>query len=142
MALSDQLTDLAVRTKKLEDAAAANRAKNRAQLEEDLNTLNAKMEAQSQKIQSSFDKSQADAQAWWTETTKRFEQKRAEMKAKMGEQKAEMKVDRAQHNADRMETIAADYVAWAAYAVDCAEYAVIDAAIARKEADELVTAGR
>lgn len=142
MALSDQLTELAARTKKLEDAAAANKAKSQAQLEQEREKLNAKMQAQAQKIQSSVDKTQAGAQAWWTETTKRFEQRRAEVRTKMDQQKAERKLDRAQHNADHMENIAADYVAWAAYAVDAAQYAVTDAAIARKQADELVTASR
>lgn len=141
MALSDQLTELAARTKKLEDATAANKAKSQAQLEQEQEQLNAKMYAQAQKIQSSVDKDQADAQAWWIETTKRFEQRRAEVRTKMDQHKTERKLDRAQHNADHMENIAADYVAWAAYAVDAAQYAVTDAAIARKEADELVKAG-
>jgi hypothetical protein len=142
MALSDQLTELAARTKKLEDATAANKAKSQAQLEEEQKKLDAKMQAQAQKIQASVDKTQADAQAWWTETTKRFEARRAEVRTKMEHMKAERKVDRAKHTADYMENIAADYVAWAAYAVDAATYAVTDAAIARKEADELVTANR
>ena len=59
----------------------------------------------------------------------------------MDHMKAERKLDRAQHTAEYMEAIAADYVAWATYAVDAAQYAVTDAAIARKEAEELVTAG-
>jgi hypothetical protein len=33
-------------------------------------------------------------------------------------------------------------VAWAAYAIDSAEYAVIDAVVARDEADSLVAARR
>ncbi len=142
MALSDQLTDLAARTKKLEDAAAANRAKSKAQLEQDQEKVNAKVQAQAQKMQASFDKTHADAEAWWTEMTKKFEQRRAEMRTNVDQHKEERKLDRAQHHADDMEAWAADYVAWAAYAVDCAEYAVVDAAIARKEADELVSAGR
>jgi len=142
MALSDQLTELAARTKKLEEATAANKAKSQSQLEEEQKKLDAKMQAQAQKIQASVDKTQADAQAWWTETTKRFEARRAEVRTKMEHMKAERKLDRAQFTADYMEGIAADYVAWAAYAVDAATYAVTDAAIARKEADELVTANR
>lgn len=142
MALSDQLTELAARTKKLEDAAAANKAKSQAQLEQEREKLNANMQAQAQKIQSKVDKTQADAQAWWTETTKRFEQRRAEVRTKMDQHKAERKLDQAQHYADYMDNIAVDYVAWATYAVDAAEYAVTDAAIARKAADELVTANR
>src|SRR5579864_597679 len=118
MALSDQLTELAARTKKLEEATAANNAKSQSQLEEEQKKLDAKMQAQAQKIQASVDKTQADAQAWWTETTKRFEARRAEVRTKMEHMKAERKLDRAQFTADYMEGIAADYVAWAAYAVD------------------------
>ena len=142
MALSDQLTDLAARTKKLEDSAAASKEKSRTQLEQDRTKLDAKMDAQAQNIKASVGKTQSDAKDWWTETTKRFEQQRAQMHAKMEEQKAERKVDRAQRNADDWEQYAADMVSWAAYAVDSAEYAVIDAAIARQEADDLVAAKR
>jgi DNA repair exonuclease SbcCD ATPase subunit len=138
MALSDQLTDLAARTKKLEDTAAATRAKDRAQLEQERERLNSNMEAQAQRIQSSVDQAQADAQGWWTDTTRRFEQRRADVRATIDQQKAERKLDRAQHNADDWEQYAADTVSWAAYAVDAAEYAVIEAAIARKAADDLV----
>lgn len=142
MALSDQLTDLAARVKKLETASAANQAKTQAQLEAEQDQLNAKIAAHAQKMEASFDKAEVDAQAWWTNVAKQFEQRRAETRTKMAQHKAEHKVDRAQHNAENMEAIAADYIAWAAYAVDCAEYAITDAAIARKEANELVTAGR
>ena len=142
MALSDQLMDLAARTKKLEAATAANMAKSQAELEQEQEELNAQIQVQADKFQADFDKSQAEAEAWWTETAKKFEKRRAEMRTKIAQFKGDRKLDRAQYNADYMEAIAADYVAWAAYAVDCAEYAVNDAAIARKEADELVTAGR
>ena len=142
MALSEQLTELAARVNKLEEAAAAAKAKNRAQLEQDRVAVDARMQAQTQKIQSSFGEQQADARAWWTETTKRFEQRRAELRTKMEQFKAERKLDRAQHYADDAEAYAADMIWWAGYAVDAAEYAVIDAAIARKEAEELVTANR
>ncbi len=140
MALSDQLTELAARTKKLEDAAAANKAKSQAELEQEQEKLNAKMQSRAESMQASMDKKQADAREWWTETTKRFEQRRAEGRAKMEQMKAERKLDKAQNTADYMQGIAADYVAWAVYAVDAAEYAVTDAAIARRSADELVAA--
>ncbi len=140
MALSDQLTELAARTKKLEDTAAANKAKSQAELEQEQEKLNAKMRSQAESMQASMDKKQADARSWWTETTKRFEQRRAEGRMKMEQMKAERKLEKAENTADYMQGIAADYVAWAVYAVDAAEYAVTDAAIARKSADELVAA--
>ncbi len=142
MALSDRLTDLASRTKDLEDAAAATRAKDHAKLEHQRNQLHSKLTTEAQNIQSSADKAQAGARSWWTDTTARFEQQRNELRAKMDQQRAERKVDRAQHNADDAEAYAADMISWAEYAIDSAEYAVVDAVIARDEANDLVAARR
>src|SRR5205823_8172202 len=52
MALSDQLTDLAQRTKHLEDAAAAARARNRAMLEDQQEKLHSQMSAEAQHLES------------------------------------------------------------------------------------------
>ncbi|SRR6266704_488990 len=142
MALSDRLMDLATRTKNLEDAAAATKARNRAKLEQQREALHSKMTTEAKGIQSSAGKAEADARSWWNDTTVRFEQRRAELRTKMDEQRTERKVERAKNNADDAEDYASDMVTWAAYAIDAAEYAVIDAAIARSEADELVAAGR
>jgi hypothetical protein len=142
MALSDRLTDLASRTKNLEDTAATTQAKDRAKLDQQRNQLHSKMTTEAQNIQSSADKAQAGARSWWADTTARFEQQRNELRAKMDQQRAERKVDRAQHNADDAEANAADMISWAEYAIDSAEYAVIDAVIARDEANDLVAARR
>src|SRR5207248_11765798 len=83
MALSDQLTDLANRTKQLEDAAATTRAKDRTKLEEQREKLQSKVKTEAQNIQSSAGKAQADARSWWADTTARFEQRRAELRTKM-----------------------------------------------------------
>jgi hypothetical protein len=142
MALSDQLTDLASRTKKLEDAAAAARAKNRAKLEQDREKLHSTMTSEAKSIKSSADKAGTDVSSWWAETTARMEQQRADLRAKVDQRRAERQVAKAERNAADAEDYAADMVSWAAYALDSAEYAVIDATIARSEADELAAAKR
>src|SRR5437764_14298230 len=48
MALSDQLTDLANRTRQLEDAAATTRAKDRTKLEEQREKLQSKVKTEAQ----------------------------------------------------------------------------------------------
>src|SRR6266511_579559 len=138
MALSDQLTDLAARTRDLEEAAAATRGKNRVKLEDQREKLHSKIKTEAQSIQSTAGKAETGARSWLTDTTTRFEQKRADLRAKMDEHRAERKVEQAERNADAAEDYAADMVSWAAYAIDTAEYAVVDAAISRTTADELV----
>jgi hypothetical protein len=66
---------------------------------------------------------------------------RAELRAKIDERHAERKVEQAQRNAADAEAYASGLVSMAAYVIDAAEYAVVDATIARSEADALV-AGR
>jgi hypothetical protein len=82
MALSDQLLDLASRTKQLEDAAAAARAQDHAKLEQDREKLHSTMEAEAQQLQSSASDAQSQASSWWADTTARMEQRRAELRAK------------------------------------------------------------
>jgi len=141
MALSDQLTDLAARTKQLEDAAAAADAKNRAMLEQEREKLHSNMQKEAKDLQSTADRAGAEAHSWWADVTARMEQRRAELRAKVEERHAERKVEQAQRNADDAEDYASGLVSMAAYVIDAAEYAVVDATIARSEADALV-AGR
>jgi len=138
MALSDQLMDLAKRTKRLEDAAAAAQAQNRAKLEQDREKLHSTMSTEAQKLQSSAGEAKSQARSWWTDMTKHIEEQRAEVRGKIDQRRAERKVDQAKRNAADAEDYAADVVSVAVYVVDAAEYAVVDAAIARSEADALV----
>ena len=140
MALSDQLMDLASRIKQLEDAAEATRERNRAKLEQEREKLHTSMERDAENMRSSAEQAQTDMRSWWADTTSHMEQQRADLRSKIEQRRAEHEVARAQRNAEDAEQFASDWVAWAAYAVDNAEYAVLDAAIARGEADELAAA--
>ena len=139
MALSDQLVDLASRTKHLEDTAKATDERNRARLEKDREELHANVETEAQKLQESADRTDAEARSWWADVTRRIEQRRAELRGRIEHRKAEHQLDRAKRNADDAENYASDMLSLATYVVDVAEYAVVDASIARTEADELAT---
>jgi hypothetical protein len=52
MAISDQLTELAARTKRLEDTAAAAQEPDRAELEKERENLHSSIEADARKIKS------------------------------------------------------------------------------------------
>src|SRR6266545_3765594 len=77
MALSDQLTDLAARTRDLEEAAAATRAKNRVKLEDQREKLHSKIKTEAQSILSTAGKAETGARSWLTDTTTRLEQQPA-----------------------------------------------------------------
>ncbi len=131
MALSDQLTDLAGRTKRLEDTAAAARTKNVA-----------KMEEQREQLRSKAAPAKGNAHAWWTETTAKVEHKRAELHAKREQHKGERAVEAATRYADGAEEFASSLTALAAFAVDAAAEAAVDAVIAREHADSIAKAPR
>ena len=137
MALSDQLTDLANRTKQLEDSAAAAREQDRKKLEKQRDELNASMQKQAQKIKTDAQDAGAQVRSWWTDTTDRIEEQRAQLRAKMDQSKAERQAKKADRDAADAEKYAANLIGLAAYVTDAAEYAVIDASIARSEADAI-----
>ncbi len=139
MALSDQLTDLADRTKQLEDAANAAKAKNRAKLEQQRDELHSKVEKDAQSIHSSAGMAGAGVRSWWAETAAHMEQQRTDLRDKIQQQQTERKVQKAESNAADAEDYATNLVSLAAYVVDAAEYAVVDAAIARSTADDLAS---
>lgn len=137
MALSDQLMDLAGRTKRLEDAAAAARAKNLAKLEEQRQQLQSTMDTQAQTVRAKVAQGKTEVQGWWAETTAKIEQRRAEFEAKREQHKAERAVEAKVRYADAAEEYATNLTSLAEFVVDAAAYAVVDAAIAREQAETL-----
>jgi hypothetical protein len=140
MALSEQLQDLADRTKRLEETAAAADAQNRAKLEKDREQLHTTMQSEAKKLQARGDQTKGDFQAWWAGMAAKAEQQRKDMHDKIEQHKTERKVDKAVRHADDAENYAVDLIQVAAYCIDSADYAVADAVIARAEADDLVAA--
>jgi hypothetical protein len=141
MALSDQLTDLAGKTKHLEDTAAAAETQNRAKLEKEREKLHTEMQSEAKKIQTTAGDAKAQGQTWWVEMAAHAEKQRKDLHAKIEERKAEHKVDKAMRHADEAENYAINMIQVARYCIDAAEYAVADAVIARTDADNLVSTG-
>lgn len=135
MALSDQLMDLANRTKRLEDTVAAARAKNEQQLEEQRQKLQSSMDAQAQNVRAKAAQTKTEGRTWWMETTAQIERRRAEFQAKRAEHKAHESVEAAKRYADGTEEYATMLVSLADFMVDAAAEAVADATIAREQAD-------
>jgi DNA repair exonuclease SbcCD ATPase subunit len=131
--LSDQLTQLADRTKQVEDTATAAKAKNRAQLETTKTSLKASLDA----VGTKADEAKTRAQGWMGDVHDSVEKHFADRRAAGAEHKAERDLKRAERRADDAEQDAADAVALVLYALDQAEYAIVDAVLARADADDL-----
>jgi hypothetical protein len=135
--LSEQLMDLADHTKKIEDTANATREKNRATLEQHRTQLKAEVDTGSKAIVDVANQADASVTAWWDSAVASMDARFASIDAKQAERKAERDAKRAKRRADEAEQDAADLIAFATYAVEASEYAAIDAALARAEAEDL-----
>ena len=140
MALSDQLTKLAAKANEADDRAAAAQTQAKADLE--LAVKNARESAQT-----NADQLRKDAEtdkdvlsAWWDDMQRTWNEHIAMVRKNLDQKKAELDAKTAERRASSAEEDAAFAVDYAYATVQEAEYAVLDAILARKEADGLATA--
>jgi len=140
MALSDQLTELTARAKQAEDRAAAAQSKAKADLQADVKTARASAQAQAQKLRESADADKDKLSVWWHDLQRSWNEHVAKIREDIDSKRAEHDVDRARRIADNREDDAAFAIEFAYAAIEEAEYSVLDAALARTEADEMSAA--
>jgi hypothetical protein len=137
MALSDDLTKLAARAKQAETRTAAARDAARADLERDVSAARASAQETAEKLRETAEQGDAQAQGWWTDVQRSWNEQIARVRTDVEGKKSQHDV----HHAQRTAEIADDYATFAvdlAYsAVVEAEYAALDAVLARKDADQL-----
>ena len=129
MSASDQLSKLAARAKEAEDHGAAAQAKAKADLEQDVETA--------EKLREKADASKGDISDWWSDVQSNWNQHIAVVHANIEGKRAEHDRAKAQRNAEIAEDDAAFAIDYAYGAIEEAEYAVLDAVLTRKEAEEL-----
>ena len=137
MSASDQLSKLAGRAKDAEDHAAAAQAKAMADLEQDVETARASAQAQAETLRKKADASKGDISDWWRDVQSNWNQHIAVVHANIESKRAEHDRATAQRNAEIAEDDAAFAIDYAYGAIEEAEYAVLDAVLTRKEAEEL-----
>jgi hypothetical protein len=144
MAVSDQLTRLADEVKKLaarareaEARAAGARDKTSADLERDVDSARASAEAHAETLRTVAHERKETISAWWTDVQKSWDKHVADIREHVETKKEARDVRVAQRRAENAETDAKFAIDFAYSAVVEAEYAVLDAALARKEADKL-----
>ena len=137
MAVSDQLTKLAARTKEFEDRAAAAKTKAKADLEQDVKEARESAQAQSDALRKSAETSRGKISAWWDSVERSWNDHLAAVRKNADDRRAAHDLKTAQRAADQAEDDAAFAVDYAYAAVEEAEYAVLDATLARMDADDL-----
>jgi hypothetical protein len=137
MALSDQLTKLAARAKEAEDRAAAAKSKAKADLEQDVKTAREEAQAHADQLRKNAETDKGILSDWWDDTQRSWNQHVATIRKNVDEKRAAHDVKAAQRSADSAEEDAAFAIDYAYGALEEAEYAVLDATLARMKADEL-----
>ena len=135
--LADELTKLAARAQEAENRATAARSKARADLEQDRDSARASAQVQSEKLHAKAEESRGSISAWWADVQKSWDAHVAEIRDRVESKKAGHDVHVAQRRAENAEADAAFAIDFAYGAVVEAEYAVLDAVLARMEAEEL-----
>ena len=149
MAVSDQLTKLADELRKLsaraqeaETRAGSARDKAKADLEQDVDSARASTQAHADELRAKAEERKGSISAWWTNVQKSWDDHVAEVRGHLETKKEQHDVRVAQRRAETADADAEFAIDFAYSAVVEAEYAVLDAVLARKEADELAaTAG-
>ncbi|GGM23292.1 hypothetical protein GCM10010129_79610 [Streptomyces fumigatiscleroticus] len=136
-ALSEQLSELAERARKVEDVVAAAREDNRARLETKQRELQKAVTEGKARADQRITAARETERQRWNALHTSVDQWFAELRAGEEKRRAERDVRKAQHRADMLEEDAVNTINLAVYVLDQAEYAVIDAVVARADADDL-----
>lgn len=135
--LSQSLEELAGRVKVLEDSATATFEADRSKLEQRRREIDQELTRDVGELDSAVRSAAVAGRTWWGDTKASMKRPLDELRVRVDKRQSEHEVHRAVRHADAAEEDAAAAIELAAYFLDVAEYAVIDAAIARQVADDL-----
>jgi len=143
MSISEQLDKASAQLKRLSErasAAEANanalKAKNKAALEQQVDAAQAAAKQASDDLKASAKETQDEITQWWGQVQDNWKSHIAKVRKNADQAKANMKADRAEIRAEQAEANAAAAVDFAYAALDEAEYQVLNAAMARIDAEE------
>ncbi len=135
--LSAALLDLASRVKRVEDSAEAVEAKNRVKLQARREELEAAIDESHIELAAAATQAKESARSKWSQAKTLIEGRVDDMRSDFAKWQADIKGDRAERVAEDAEYDAVVAVNLAAYCLDAAEWAVVQAELARGEADQL-----
>ncbi|MGZ8563833.1 MAG: YtxH domain-containing protein [Candidatus Limnocylindria bacterium] len=137
MAVSDDLTKLAERAKEAETRYSEVREEARTDLEQNVESSRESAQEHAAKLRSAAEKSSADISGGLSAIQNSWNEHIARIRRDLEGKKAEHDVHKAQRRADDAEAYASFAIDLAYSAVAEAEYAALDAALARMDADEM-----
>jgi hypothetical protein len=137
MALSDELTKLAARAKEAETRTAAARDEARAELERNVASARASAQEQAEKLRQTAEQGEARVSSLGQDMQRSWNEHIARAREGIESKKAEHDVHTAQRRADDAEAYASFAIDLAYSTVVEAEYAALDAVLARMDADQL-----
>jgi hypothetical protein len=137
MALSEDLNRLATRAKETETRAAEARTKARADVKKEIAEARAAAQAQGEKLRAAAAEGQGVISDWWVDAQKSWSEHIEAVRDDIERKKAEHDVGKARRRAERREADAELALDAAYWAIVEAEYAVLDAVLARRDADDL-----
>jgi hypothetical protein len=140
MAASDQLAKLSARAKQAEDRVAAAREKAAADLEREVADARASSQAQAEKLRDTVDAGESKLSAWWADVERSWDAHITAIRKHVRDRKAQHDAADAELTAENAEDDASFAIEYAYAAIEEAEYAALDATLARMEADELAAA--
>ncbi len=138
--LSQSLEALAARVKGLEDSATATFEADRAKLEKRRHEIDDALKGEVDEFESAVREAAAAGRTWWNDTKASMKRPLDEVRARVEKRQSEHELHRALRTADAAEEDAAAAIEVATYFLNVAEYAVIDATLARIAADDLAAA--
>lgn len=138
--LSQSLETLAARAKALEDSATATFEADRAKLEQRRREIDEAFDSDLRELESAVRNAADAGRTWWGDTKASLKRPLDEVRGRVEKRQSEHELNRAVRVADAAEEDAAAAVELAAYFLNVAEYAVIDATLARMAADNLSAA--
>jgi hypothetical protein len=137
MAASDQLAKLVDRAKEAESRAAAAGHRAKTEVEQDVSSARASAQANADRLRETAEARRAEASDWWADVHKTWSEYADAMRRTMEKRHTEHDIDRARLRAANAEDDAQFAIDVAYSAIEEAEYAVLDATLARMDADDL-----
>jgi ribosome-associated translation inhibitor RaiA len=147
MSLSEQLDKASAQLKRLSERASAAeahanalKAKNKAALEQQVDAAQAAAKQASDDLKASAKESQDEITQWWGQVQDNWKSHIAKVRKDADKAKAHLKASSAEVRAEQAEAYAAAAVDFAYAALEEAEYQVLNAAMARVDAEEAKSA--
>jgi hypothetical protein len=135
--LSESLTDLAGRVEKLENEAEATKQEDRAELDKRREEIKTAIDNSVKQVEAAIHDATVAGRTWWNDLRATIAKQIDEIQERFERWQTDKELDRARHRADSAEEDAEAAIAVAKYCTALAEYAVVDAKLARMNAHDL-----